>query len=103
MRTLLALIVTLAPLFAGGISRQEYQSRRAELRKSLDGVFLLFGANEPDDLHVSFFQGPNFLYLSGWREPGAAMMLSKNEEIIFLPERDLHAEHYTGRKVGAED
>lgn len=74
-----------------------------ELRKSLDGVLVLFGANEPEDLHLSFFQETNFLYLSGWREPGAAMMLTKNEEIIFLPERDLRAENFTGRKVAAED
>jgi Xaa-Pro aminopeptidase len=98
-----ALVGTLAPLCTGGISREEYQSRRAGLRKSLDGVMVLFGANEPDDLHVSFFQEPNFLYLSGWREPGAVMMLTKNEEIIFLPERNLHMENYTGRKLGADD
>jgi len=96
-------LLALGPLFGGGISRQEYQSRRMELRQSLDGVLVLFGANEPDDLHLSFFQETNFLYLSGWREPGAAMMLSKNEEIIFLPERDLRMENFTGRKVGPED
>ena len=97
------MLLALGPLFGGGISRQEYQSRRMELRQSLDGVLVLFGANEPDDLHLSFFQETNFLYLSGWREPGAAMMLSKNEEIIFLPERDLRMENFTGRKVGPED
>jgi Xaa-Pro aminopeptidase len=103
MRSLSALFLMLAPLFAGGISGGEYKSRRAELRKSLDGVMILFGADEPDDLHVSFFQEPNFLYLSGWREPGAVMMLSKNEEILFLPERNLKQENFTGRKLGAAD
>ncbi|HUA84600.1 MAG TPA: aminopeptidase P N-terminal domain-containing protein [Bryobacteraceae bacterium] len=103
MRRVVAVLLALGPLFGGGISRQEYQSRRMELRQSLDGVLVLFGANEPDDLHLSFFQETNFLYLSGWREPGAAMMLSKNEEIIFLPERDLRMENFTGRKVGPED
>ena len=103
MRLVLASLLVFAPVFAGGISRDEYKSRRAEFRKSLDGVMLLFGANEPDDLHLSFFQDANFLYLSGWREPGAVMMLTKNEEIIFLPERDPHLETYTGRKVGADD
>jgi Xaa-Pro aminopeptidase len=103
MRLVLAFVLVFAPLFADGIPREEYKSRRVDLRKSLDGVMVLFGANEPDDLHVSFFQDTNFLYLSGWREPGAAMMLSKNEEIIFLPERDLRMENYTGRKLGPED
>ncbi len=103
MRSLWALILVLAPLHAGGISGEEYRSRRAELRKSLDGVMVLFGANEPEDLHVSFFQDPNFLYLSGWREPGAVMMLTREEEIIFLPERNFREENFTGRKLGAGD
>jgi Xaa-Pro aminopeptidase len=103
MRLLFGLLLTLAPLFADGIPGDEYRARRAELRKSLDGVMVLFGANEPEDLHVGFFQDTNFLYLSGWREPGAAMMLTKNEEILFLPERNLRQENFTGRKLGAED
>jgi Xaa-Pro aminopeptidase len=103
MRLVLGLLLVLAPAFADGISRDEYRSRRAELRKSLDGVMVLFGANEPEDLHVGFFQDTNFLYLSGWREPGAAMLLTKNEEILFLPERNLKQENYTGRKLGPAD
>jgi len=81
----------------------EYQQRRAELRKSLDGVMVLFGADEPDDLHASFFQEANFLYLSGWREPGAIMMLTPQTEILFLPVRDSRAELYTGPKLGADN
>ena len=99
----LGFLLTLATLSADGISRDEYRARRAELRKSLDGVMVLFGANEPEDLHTGFFQDTNFLYLSGWREPGAAMMLTKNEEILFLPERNLKQENYTGRKLGPAD
>ncbi len=103
MRVLLGLVLTIAPLFADGIPADEYKARRAELRKSLDGVMVLFGANEPEDLHVGFFQDTNFLYLSGWREPGAAMLLTKTEEILFLPERNPRQEIFTGRKLGAED
>jgi Xaa-Pro aminopeptidase len=103
MRLLLGCLLTLAPLFADGISREEYKSRRAELRKSLDGVMVLFGADEPQDLHSGFFQETNFLYLSGWREPGAVMMLTKNEEVFLLPEREPAQENFTGRKVGPED
>ncbi len=103
MRIVLGFLLTLATLSADGISRDEYRARRAELRKSLDGVMVLFGANEPEDLHVGFFQDTNFLYLSGWREPGAAMLLTKDQEILFLPERNLKQENYTGRKLGADD
>ena len=88
---------------AAGISPREYQERRAELRKSLDGVMVLFGAEDPDDLHTSFFQESNFLYLSGWREPGAVMLLTRQTEILFLPARDLRMELYTGRKLDPSD
>jgi Xaa-Pro aminopeptidase len=88
---------------AAGITPQEYQHRRTELRKSLDGVMVLFGAEDPDDLHTSFFQESNFLYLSGWREPGAVMLLTQQTEILFLPARDLRTELYTGRKLGPDD
>ena len=64
---------------------------------------ILFGADEPDDLHASFFQESNFLYLSGWREPGAVMMLTPQTEILFLPARDPRMELYTGPKLGADN
>jgi Xaa-Pro aminopeptidase len=103
MRWILSLSLCVTSLCAQGIPRQEYQKRRADLRQSLDGVMVLFGAVETEDLHYTFFQESNFLYLSGWREPGAVMMLTPKEEVLFLPPRDLHQELYTGRKLGAED
>ena len=85
------------------ISKNEYRARRAELRKSLDGILVLFAPNEPQDMHESFFQEYNFLYLSGWREPGAAMILTPQEEMLLLPPRDPKTEIFTGRKAGPED
>jgi Xaa-Pro aminopeptidase len=104
MRPLAALLLSSALLcFAAGISPDEYKSRRVELRKSLDGVMILFGADESEDQHYAFFQESNFLYLSGWREPGAVMMLTRNEEILFLPPHNTQGENFTGRKTLAED
>src|SRR5579864_192437 len=103
MRLVLALVLFAASLTAAGIPPREYQERRAELRKSLDGVMVLFGAEDPDDLHTSFFQESNFLYLSGWREPGAIMLLTPQTEILFLPARDPRMELYTGRKLDPGD
>ena len=103
MRLALTLVVSAASLMAAGISPREYQERRAELRASLDGVMVLFGAEDPDDLHTSFFQESNFLYLSGWREPGAVMLLTRQTEILFLPPRDLRMELYTGRKLAPDE
>jgi Xaa-Pro aminopeptidase len=102
MRLALTLVVSAASLMAVGISPREYQERRAGLRASLDGVMVLFGAEDSDDLHTSFFQESNFLYLSGWREPGAVMMLTRQTEILFLPPRELRMELYTGRKLGPD-
>jgi Xaa-Pro aminopeptidase len=99
----LGLLTAGTVLMAAGITPQEYQHRRAEVRKSLDGVMVLFGAEEPDDLHTGFFQESNFLYLSGWRQPGAVMLLTQQTEILFLPNRDPRMELYTGRKVDPSD
>jgi Xaa-Pro aminopeptidase len=103
MRWILGLVLLLGPLFGDGIPREEYRARRAELRKSLDGVMVLFGANDSDDMRSRFLQDTNFLYFSGWRDPGAAMMLTKDEEILFIPERNLRTENFYGRKVGPEE
>jgi Xaa-Pro aminopeptidase len=103
MRLLLSftLIATLAN--AQGIPREEYQKRRAELQKTLDGVLVMFGGVESEDLHSGFFQETNFLYLSGWREPGAALLITPKEEILFLPPRSTRGEIFTGRKLGPQD
>ena len=103
MRPVFVLAIFGSALMAAGIAPQEYQHRRAELRRSLDGVMVLFGAEEPEDLHTRFFQESNFLYLSGWREPGAVMLLTREAEFLFLPNRDPRMELYTGRKLDASD
>jgi Xaa-Pro aminopeptidase len=100
MRLIAAFLLTLTSMYAEGIPREEYRARRAELRKTLEGVMVLVGATEPDDLRLPYLQETNFLYLSGWREPGAVMMLTKSDEILFIPERDLRHENFTGRKLG---
>ena len=99
----------------------QYRARRIELRKSLDdGVTVLFGRREEDeDLRTGFFQESNFFYLTGWREPGAILLLAPvpddshapgyaaraklPREILFLPERNPDREKWTGRKIGPGD
>jgi len=97
----------------------EFAARRAELRKSIpDGVLVLFGAKESDDLHESFFQQTDFLYLTGWEEPGAILVITPepekdspayeerakvSREILFLPQRVVRQEKWTGRKLGPND
>ena len=81
----------------------EFRARRAELRKSLDGVFLLRGQSEAYDQVFRFQQNHNFYYLTGWTEPGAALLLTPTDEILFLPRHDEHAERYGGIRTSAED
>ena len=100
---------------------EQYRSRRTDLRKSLtDGITVVFGRGEQDeDLRTGFFQESNFYYLTGWQEPGAILLLAPlpedaqssgyaakaraPREILFLPERNLDREKWTGRKIGPED
>jgi Xaa-Pro aminopeptidase len=103
MRVLAGFLAISSLIFADGIPREEYRQRRAELRKSLDGVMVLFGANEPEDLRQRYLQENNFLYLSGWHEPGAALLLTKTEEILFVPDRGGTTETFFGRRVAPGD
>lgn len=93
--------LTLAP--AQTIPPAEYRERRAELRKSLDGALVLLGAADPADLHDTFYQEPDFEYLTGWHEPGAALLLTPTGEILFLPPRVANRETYNGRTTGPDE
>lgn len=99
----------LAGLAFGGdaIPQQEYRARREVLRKSLaGGVAALFGESEKegDELRSGFVQEANFLYLTGWKEPGAILLLGPPAgEILFLPARNSNRERYVGRRASAED
>ncbi len=84
----------------------ECLARRAELRKSLpDGVIVLFGTTEKQagDALNGFTQEPNFYYLTGWLEPGAALLIDPEVEILFLPRRVPAQERWTGAKADPED
>ena len=97
----------------------EFAQRRDKLRNNFsDAVLVLHGAKESEDLHYGFFQDTNFLYLSGWEEPGAILVLTPNpdkddpafaersklpREILFLPQRVPSQEKWTGRKLGPLD
>ncbi|MCU1312725.1 MAG: Xaa-Pro aminopeptidase, partial [Acidobacteriaceae bacterium] len=77
------------------------------------GVALLFGNYEPSMEYQDFRQDEDFYYLTGWNEPGAALLVEDAvaakggkpalpyREVLLLPERNLHAELYTGVKLDA--
>lgn len=98
-----------------------YHARRVALAGKLHGgVAVLFAANEPLVDFDPFRQDEDFYYLTGWNEPGAALVIAaasgpnsgqasspearaerKYTEILFLPTRNLRMEKYTGVKLDA--
>ena len=91
----------------------DFRMRRQSLAsKATGGVVLLFASNEaegPNDLY-GYRPDDNFFYLSGWSEPGAALLIvgaadSKDHsytEILFLPNHNPSQEKWTGPKLGAD-
>jgi len=112
MRLLYLFCAVLAaqPAFSA-VTRDEYRARRTELSKQLnDGVLVLFGGTDKgeENIRTGFFQEPNFYYFTGWREPGAMLLIApaqneKAQAILFLPRRNPARENFTGRKLGPED
>ena len=87
-----------------------YHARRMALAAKLHGgVAVLFAAEEPLLDLTPYRQDEDFYYLTGWTEPGAALLVageapsggaaSGYKEILFLPTRDLRMEKYTGAKL----
>jgi Xaa-Pro aminopeptidase len=96
-----------ASISANGIDSSEFRSRRqAYSARTADGVTVLFNALE-EDLR-EFAVEKNFYYLTGAAIPGAILVLSpahsQYKETLFIPERDLAQEKWTGPKLapGAE-
>jgi Xaa-Pro aminopeptidase len=96
----------------------DYHARREKLAAKLDGnVALLFAPPEaegPNDLY-GYRPDDNFYYLTGWPEPGAALLIASPREatnnsparpyteILFLPKRNYSQEQWTGPKLGPDD
>ena len=55
-------------------SNADYRARRERLAAKLErGAALVFASTEEDD---SFRQNDEFLYLTGWNEPGGALLVA---------------------------
>jgi Xaa-Pro aminopeptidase len=117
--SVLCVAVLTPSLFA--LDRQpgaDYRARRVALSEKLTGgVGILFAATEsegPNALY-GFRQDNNFFYLTGWAEPGAAVVIAPAvaakdgnparpyAEVLFLPAHNRTQEKWTGPKLGAED
>jgi len=103
----LVLCLALATILQAKVPLDEFRARRAALRQSVsgasDGVLLLRGQAEAYDAIFRFEQEPNFYYLTGWSEPGAALLLTPSDEMLFLPSHNERAEKYSGKRTSAEN
>ncbi len=121
-RILLGLVILCAAsLISNALDRQpesDYHARREKLVAKLNGgVALVFAPPEaegPNDLY-GYRPDDNFYYLTGWPEPGAAVLIAAERgatnnsparpytEILFLPQRNFSQEQWTGPKLGPDD
>lgn len=102
------------------VPQAEYRERRVALAEKLGGgAALLFAAEEPLLDFAPYRQDSDFFYLTGWTEPGAALLVigpgpativprsgehvaaHPYREILLLPTRNLVLEKYTGEKMDA--
>ncbi len=103
------------------VPKAEYHQRREALATKLHGgVAVLFASEEPVLDFMPYRQDSDFFYLTGWTEPGAALVIidagpatvvprtgvavpaHQYREILFLPARNLVIEKYTGEKMDAQ-
>jgi len=89
----------------------EFKRRRSQLMKMMgkDTIAILPSACEiirNRDAHFPFRQDSDFLYLTGFNEPDAVMVLipgrKHGEYILFCREKDPEQETWNGRRAGQE-
>lgn len=119
--SVLALLFFTAISISSALEKQpasDYHARRVALGNALrGGMAILFAAEEPVLDFDPYRQDSDFYYLTGWNEPGAALLIvgpvneaerpgqppheHAYQEILFLPTRFLRREAYTGVKMDA--
>ena len=117
----IVLLIVEIGLPCSGLDRQpnaDYRARRLALAQKMSGgVAILFAGTEAEGPNAvyGFRQENNFYYLSGWTEPGAALVIASPvtakenvaprayTEILFLPIHNVAQEKWTGAKLGADN
>jgi len=87
--------------------RSEVAARRAALAKAIgEGAFVVMAAPEPSISRHGYVPDQNYLYLTGLREAGGALLLrvrgGVGEAQLFVAEKEPAAEVWTGNRLGVE-
>ena len=102
----LSLVVLLLPSVLRAQAQTEYATRRLELAAKIpDGALVVLGGHEPAQDYLSFEQTPSFFYLTGFREPDAALLMIKQagavrSSTMFVNPRQPSREVWTGVRLG---
>src|SRR3954469_26026706 len=83
--SVLAVICASVAFSGAGLEKQpasEYHARRVALASKLNGgAALIFSADEPAMNYLSWRQDEDFYYLTGWNEPGPALLVESAVEL----------------------
>lgn len=90
------------------IQKSEFKTRREQILALMDenSIALIPAASEVTrsrDTQYAFRQDSDFFYLTGFNEPDAVLVLSKNSDspsTLFCLDKDKLAEIWHGRRVG---
>lgn len=102
--------------FEDGLSADWHKSRRAELRKLMPENTMAVFFNNPvknrtNDVDYGYHPDTDFFYLTGFREPNAALVVFseprvvdgvETDEILYVQNRDPRAEMWNGKRLGVE-
>jgi Xaa-Pro aminopeptidase len=107
-KTILALSACIAFSTASSqIPESEYTQRRTALASAVgNGIVVALGSPEPEEDYIAFNQNSSFKYLTGFDEPGAALvMVVKNgvpsgTPMLFVQPSDPAEEVWTGHRLG---
>lgn len=106
-RFALAAVLLLPLQLHSQVAGAEYARRRDALTSRIDdAAVVVFGASEPEKDYHEFYQNQSMLYLSGIREPDAALVLVKDRGRLsataFVLPRNPAAETWTGTRIGTD-
>jgi Xaa-Pro aminopeptidase len=102
--------MAVAPMFKIATPPSIYADRRARLCERLGPGAALLLMSPPErlrngDAHYKYRQDSDILYLTGFAEPGAAVLVRPGHAtpfVLFVRPRDPAAETWTGRRAGLE-
>ncbi|NOY06997.1 MAG: aminopeptidase P family protein [Chlorobi bacterium] len=114
---LAAFLVFNHALEAQDVSAREYAQRRLSVIEKMDsGAVAVYLAgtlkNRSNDMDFEFVQDKNFLYLTGYPDPGAILFLSKDEftrgdnpihALLFVPPSNPATEQWVGKHMSGKE